>query len=164
MPGDQLVTENDKKELYSVAFVSAVAAKVGYTTSNQNLDRDSTDITVHAGGPRRPALAIQLKASSVCRWRGDEMSFTLKRKNYDDLIAERITPLILVVLEMPEDESNWFGLTESELILRKCAWWVSLKGFPSIETDTKTITLTKTQPFNHESLQELMEKARRGDL
>lgn len=164
MRSDRLLSDNDRKEQLSVAFAKAIAAKAGYVTSQPSLDRDSVDLTVSAGGDMSPSLALQMKATSVATWTDAGLPFVLKRKNYDDLRARRIIPLILVVLEMPQDESDWFIWKEDELVLRRCAWWLSIKGSPAIETESRTVHIPRSQPFNADSLPDLMRRIREGQL
>ena len=37
------------------------------------------------------------------------------------------TPRLLVVLELPADESQWMTVTREELVLRRRAYWLSLQ-------------------------------------
>lgn len=164
MVSDSLLSENDQKEQLSVAYVEAVAAKAGYATARYNVDRDSIDFQISAAGSMRPSLGLQLKATSSPVWQGDTLKFVLKRKNYDDLRADRMFPAILVVLVLAEREEEWLSCDETALILRRCAWWVSLKGEAAIETDSKTVYLPQTQMFNPDSLRDLMQRARGGSL
>lgn len=47
---DALLTQNDRAEALSRAYVSAVAAMAGYTISAPDFDRDSIDVVIGAGG------------------------------------------------------------------------------------------------------------------
>ena len=161
---DMVLTDNDRKEQLSIAFVNAVAAKSGYTVGSMNLDRESIDRLISAGGDMAPMLSVQLKATASPTWRGDTLAFSLPRKNYDDLRKVRFIPAILVVLELPENEEEWMHWTEGELIMRRCARWLSLKDFPAVETESKTVYLPRSQSFNPESLTELMKLAAEGSL
>ena len=58
---DQPLTEADQKEALSRAYVAAVAARAGYTTTTTNPDRDGIDLRIQASGRFRPALDVQLK-------------------------------------------------------------------------------------------------------
>ena len=76
----------------------------------------------------------------------------------------RTVPLILVVLVLPKDPSEWLNWNEEEIAMRGRMWWVSLRGYPSIDTKSKTISLPENQMINLESLPELMDRVRRGEL
>ena len=62
---ETLLTMADQKERLSLVYVNAVAARAGFVTSVPELDRDSVDLHIRAGGRRRPSLDLQLKASAA---------------------------------------------------------------------------------------------------
>ena len=164
MDDDGLLYENDKKEALSRAFATAVAAAAGYCTAPPaDFDRDSIDMTFTAGGPRRPKLDAQLKASSGLTEADDHFVFPLPKKNYEDLRADTVTPRILVVLDMPEPANDWLVVTTENLVLRRCAYWKSLAGYPDSSNSTSvTVRIPKANRFDPSSLAALMEQARNG--
>ena len=111
----------------------------------------------------RPKLDVQLKATSTLLWKDDSASFSLKRKNYEDLRASRMAPIILLVLELPAEESEWLTCDCSSLILRRSAFWLSLSGFEPIQSDSSTVQLLKNQRFDPSSLSAMMHNARSGE-
>jgi Domain of unknown function (DUF4365) len=163
---DSLLTSNDREEELSRAYVQAVAAGAGYVTADFSLDRDGTDIQVRAGGSMRPSLDIQLKATiNLGKPTNGEFRYPLKRRNYDLLREPTMIPRILVLLELPDKETCWLTVTPQKLILRRCAYWTSLTGFPETQNkDTVTISIQDTQRFDIECLKTLMEKARSGAI
>jgi hypothetical protein len=65
----------------------------------------------------------------------------LEVKNYDDLREPgENCPRILIVLVMPEDEAQWLSQSVDELVVRHCAYWVSLEGHPP-PTTTRTVRI-----------------------
>ena len=81
-----------------------------------------------AGGPLRPALDLQVKASAgFAEAQAGFRPFRLSIKNYSELRVETQTPRLLVVLELPQDESQWMTVTTEELVLRRRAYWLSLQ-------------------------------------
>lgn len=119
---DHLLSESDRKSSLSVLYAMAVAARLGYTISTPDPDRDSVDMRISAGGDMRPSMDLQLKGTSTLEWKGGRSSFPITRKNYDDLRCRRITPLVLVVLEVPRDEKRWMEFGPEYLLVRRCAW------------------------------------------
>ena len=120
-----LLTGPDQKEGLSLAYVKALAARAGFSTSVPEPDRDSVDLRIMAGGPRRPALDLQLKATAdLAEPQAGLLRFRLTIRNYNDLRVETQTPRLLVVLELPQDESQWMTVTTEELVLRRRAYWV----------------------------------------
>ena len=162
-----LLTVPDQKERLSLVYVKALAARTGFVTSVPEPDRDSVDLRIQAGGPRRPALDLQLKATAVL----DEpqagfVPFRLAIKNYDDLRAETQTPRLLVVFELPRDESRWMTVTSEELVLRRRAYWLSLQQGDAGDAGQQTVTvrIPEHNVFDVDALRELMEQSRRGEI
>lgn len=162
---DALLADSDTKEAYSIAYVCAVAASAGYAVATRHHDRDSIDITIEAGESMRPKIDIQIKATINLDGDGTTFRYALKQKNYDDLRIETQTPRILVVLHLPPEKEHWLTISDQELTLRNCAYWVCLTGLPGNDNQTSTtIDVPASNSFNTESLIELMRKSRSGRI
>lgn len=114
----------------------------------------------------RPSLDIQLKATiDLEPTKEGTFRYPLKRRNYDLLRVPTLVPNVLVVLALPRDSADWLTVTADQLVLRRCAYWVSLKGYPETENqDTVTITVENENRFDVEALMALMERARTGTV
>lgn len=163
---DTLLTSPDQQEALSRVYAQAVAARAGYVTSSYDLDRDGVDLRIQAGGAMRPALELQLKATTnLAKPKDDCFRFPLKRRNYELLRIETQTPRLLVVLDLPKDEQNWMTLTENELVLRHRAYWLNLRGHEeTTNQSTVTVHLPKENLFDIKGLRMLMEQARGGKI
>ena len=160
-----LLSDNDRKAELSFAYLWSLAAFAGFICQRgPDPDRDSVDAIVRAGGSMRPQIDVQLKATSSSRRLGDGLHFQLRRKNYDDLRASRMCPIILVVLELPENASDWLHCDTESLVMRRCAWWASIEGSSEIDGDSKTIVLPESQSLNPDAMKTLMDQARQGKL
>ena len=162
-----LLTGPDQKEGLSLAYVKALAARAGFSTAVPEPDRDSVDVRIMAGGPRRPALDLQLKATADLAEAQDGVRrFRLRIKNYNDLRVETQTPRLLVVLDLPEDEAQWMTVTNEELVLRRRAYWVSLQQDHEevVRQETVTVRIPEGNVFDVTTLQTLMERSRSGDI
>ena len=162
-----LLTGPDQKEGLSLAYVKALAARAGFSTAVPEPDRDSVDVRIMAGGPRRPALDLQLKATAELAETQDGFRrFRLGIKNYDDLRVETQTPRLLVVLDLPQDEAQWMTVTTEELVLRRRAYWMSLQqGHEEVvRQETVTVRIPEGNVFDVPTLQTLMERSRSGDI
>ena len=105
-----------------------------------------------------------MKATTNPMIREDGLHYSLKRKNYEDLRIDRAIPLILVIVELPKPDSEWITISENELVLRKRAWWTSLKGQDPIQGDSKTVVIPESQCLDVNVLIELMARSREGML
>lgn len=164
---DALLTSADQKEGLSFVYTKALAVRAGYSVSIPSPDRDSVDLRIQAGGAYRPALDLQLKATGRLGMpREGFLSFRLPIKNYKDLCVETQTPRLLVVLELPHDESWWMTVTKEKLVLRRRAYWLSLQRDHKEITDQKTVTvyIPEQNVLGVDTLRELMEQSRAGEL
>jgi hypothetical protein len=166
-----MLSPNDIKEQLSFAYLQAVASRAGFSVEKVDVDRDSIDLKICARGQladdaglTSPELAVQLKATARAAADGDEIAFPLSKKNYNDLVAPSLVPRILVVFVMPEDESEWLTHTPESLILRRCAYWLSLRGRPPTTNEvSQTVHLSRQRPLTHDSLRELLRKVAREE-
>ena len=163
---DELLTIADQEEALSRVYAHAVAARAGYTTATTDFDRDGVDLRIQAGGGMRPALEIQLKATTrLGQPRDGYMRFPLKRRNYDLLIEQTQTPRLLVVLALPGDEQDWVTVTAESLVLRRCAYWVNLTGQAETDNATSiTVSIPATNRFDIDGLRSLMDQSREGKI
>ncbi|MEA5507271.1 DUF4365 domain-containing protein [Halotia wernerae UHCC 0503] len=129
---------NQQKEQFSITCIRAIATVAGY--SLPEVDNDSVDLGIVSKGGIGKILSPRLELQLKCTSRGilDEnyIKYPLNLKNYNDLKINALVPRILVVVLVPEKIIDWIKQTESELCLRNCAYWVSLRGMP----DTKNTT------------------------
>ena len=157
------MTPNMQMEQLSLAYIRTVAANVGYQVTRPEPDVDSVDGVLMASFGRRPRIDFQAKATTQDISRGTELRFPLPTKNYNELRADTRTPRVLIVLLMPGEQSDWIRHTNSELCLRRCAYWLSLEDWPSTPNrDTVTVPIPATNVFNSRKLVDLMQMAERG--
>lgn len=161
-----LLAENDIKAELSHAYLYAVAARAGYTYQRgAQPDRNSVDAIVESGEEYKPKLEFQLKSTSSPNVSEDGLRFRLSAKNYDDLReVPRICPMILVVLELPQNRDEWLDCDGEGLTMRRRAWWLSLADEPPTDAQTKTVMLPQSQLLTPDSIKDLMARARGWDL
>jgi hypothetical protein len=162
--GDSMVDpgqlpENARKELYSLAYVSAVAASAGVQVEHLHFDYDSVDCQLVSKKPRRPQLGLQLKATATDCIQGDHLLFDLPIKNYVDLRdPERHVPTLLVVLHLPEEEDDWMRFSDQDLLLKNAAYYLNLVGFEeSSNKKSVRVKIPLAQRFNRDSVNALLD-------
>ena len=154
-----------KKERFSLAYISAVAARTGFDLVEPRVDVDSIDGTLISHTGRRPRIEFQAKATARDVVGAEAVTFTLPVKNYDDLRAEVIIPRLLILVVLPEREEDWLTHSEDSLILRHCGYWLSLAGEPERgNIATVTVRIPRHQRFDPIALEALMNKANQGTL
>ena len=156
---------NQKKELFSTAFVKAIAAQVGFRTMIPDVDDDSVDIIIKGRGYsapiRNPQLEVQLKCTATDDESSDVLKFNLSIKNYNDLRGDDIlSPRYLFVVVVPKEPKDWLSHEARFTKLQHCCYWMSIKDFPeTTNTTSVTIDIPKTQVLSAESMLSLMEMA-----
>ena len=74
------------------------------------------------------------------------------------------THRILVVMFLPPEMEHWLNITEEELMLKKCAYWVSLRGASESTNDKgQTIYIPQNQIFNSNSLKNIFAARSRNE-
>ncbi|WP_293358865.1 MULTISPECIES: DUF4365 domain-containing protein [unclassified Microcoleus] len=160
---------NQQKELFSKAYVRAVAAVAGFSVSQPEVDDDSIDLKIVARGGEgvvfSPELNLQLKCTSRDVLDGQFIRYPVRIKNYRDLIINSQVPRLLVVVLVPEKLENWLQQSEDEMCMRHCAYWVSLRGQPErLNTANVTVELSRSNQFTVEALKSIMQRLSQGDL
>jgi hypothetical protein len=160
-----------QQEQFSKAWVRAVAAVAGYNITSCEVDDDSVDLGftgnrkdgVHV---RAPKLEFQLKCQSNDDGSRTHLAYALAMKNYDDLRDPEVhVPRILVVCCVPENVSDWLQEDAEATALRRCAYWLSLRGFPAVPNETtRSVRLPRSQLFCTTALREIMERIGTGGL
>ena len=91
--------------------------------------------------------------------RGDGLPL-LERKNYDDLrVEDPLVPRILIVVLVPSQIADWLDHHESHLELRRCGYWLSLRGLPaSNNAKSQTVRLPRAQRFDVAALRGMMQR------
>jgi hypothetical protein len=161
---DDLLARTDREEALSRAYIQAVAAGAGYVVATMDFDRDGVDVEIKAGGAMRPSLGLQLKATiNLGEPANGKFRFPLRRRNYDLLRLPTQVPRLLIVLGLPREENDWLRITPGELVLRRCAYWVSLRGVPERDNrESITISILSDNRLDISSLRDLMERSRTG--
>lgn len=161
-----MYTLNDTESELSVAYLQAVAAKVrvSCTGVTRTMDNEAIDATLHGvgafGGPMTEiTLHVQLKATvAPLTLQGGKFSYFLKGvEGYNKLRSKTSNiPKILVVLQLPSDQTKWLEHSVDQLILRNCAYWVCLAGaVDSTNATGQTIYIPQDQVLSPDGLRQI---------
>jgi hypothetical protein len=157
-----------RQEAVSRAYVHAIAARCGLACSFRDFDC-GIDLTLHSirrKGKRYVesgySLDIQAKTSTTAVVNLTQVLYDVEVKTYDDLRDSSVgCPRRLVLLVMPGDEAAWTDQNEDHLLLRKCAYWASLKGMPATSnTASIRVPIPRSNVFSVGALVRLMDKVR----
>lgn len=157
-----------RMELLSRAYVDAVAASAGCTTSTRNADYDGVDVEIHQSANHLLStdahVGLQLKATSQDLVRKGHIAFPLDAALYDKLRDPRLyRSRILVVMLLPKGSSiGWLYQHPRAMLVRNCAYWVSLRGLPQVHTKSTTAHVPLAQPFNVSHLCAMLQRIGSG--
>ena len=156
---------NDQMEDFSFAYIMAVVAQAGFWVEFPRRDRRSVDGVIRSDFGAQPSIRFQAKATAQSVMRRDDIRFSLPINNYNDLRQQTIIPQILIVVLLPAETSGWLAQSQDELCMRRCGYWRSLAGEPEVlNKRTRTVRIPAANVFDGDSLANLMERARTGDL
>jgi hypothetical protein len=156
-----------QKERFNAAYVESIAAHAGINTAKPEVDNDSVDITLIGKGfvggiYENPHIDLQLKCTHVPSINNGRISFSLKKKNYDDLRKENVIhPRYLVVMIVDKEVSNWADYSNEGLLLRGHCYWVSIKGAPDIAQEKVTVYVPLSQVLTSDEVIRLLNAASR---
>jgi len=155
------MTEEQQKEQFSIAYVSAVAAAARVNIHDPRVDEDSIDLTFSiksvAGRAQSPKIDAQLKCVTKLARKGNIFRYPLKAKNYNELVGDHYVPKILVVVLVPSNPKAWMTQSAECLSLYRCGYWASLRGLEeSANTANVTVDLPTEQIFSTDALLKLL--------
>lgn len=65
---------------------------------------------------------------------------------------------------MPEEVSDWLSQTEESLCLKRCGYWLSLRGQPAIDKKTNiTVEIKRQNIFSPDALKTIMSRIAFGE-
>lgn len=162
----------DKKiqmEQFNIAYVRSLAAHAGFKVSTCEVDDDSIDITIEGTGYynsiiRNPKIDIQLKSTKNFKLKNKSITYSLKAKNYIDLIGDNVlSPRYLVLLHLPVNNSDWLFQNVNGITLRNQCYWFSLRNLPPTKNiNSVTVNIPANQVLTSSLLKDMMEAASNG--
>jgi Domain of unknown function (DUF4365) len=168
------MTTEQVMEHLSRAYLHALCSVEYVKFDTSIIDDDSVDATIsYTGTPslpdgldaptdkkqsRSPKIDVQLKSTaSLDRLGNGTISFPLKKKNYDDLRSFTGTPRLLIVLDLPSISDEWLKLTQDELAIRKCAYWLNLLDMPeNPNIESVTVHIPPINILNRSKLKQFL--------
>ena len=154
---------NTRKERFSLAYINAVATYANCEALEPQVDRGSVDGLLVGPARSRDLIRFQAKATEQDVMRDDRLHFPLSIRDYDNL-RTAVFPFILIVVLLPDDETQWLTQTDDQLCLQRCGYWMSLVGRPEVSnTNTVTVHIPKANVFGNSGLSDLMDKVARGE-
>jgi hypothetical protein len=171
-----LLTQQNIESELSYAYLHAVASRAGFecTISGRHSDGAGIDAVLRVRESfgvdsflTNFTIDVQLKATvEEPAFRAGKYSFPLDVEHYDRLRStSHAAAFLLVVLFLPADAEAWLVHSEDQLIAKRCAYWVSLRGAPSsTNIESQTVYIPKGNCLSAESLRSLAARISLGEL
>lgn len=166
-----MLPRNQRQEDFSRAYVRAVAARAGVSCSDfiNDFGIDMCLRDVEEVGRRfsdsGDQIDVQVKSTGRAIVTDMEVIYDLECRTYDLLRhAHPRCARVLVLVLLPPDEDLWLSQTSEELVLRRCGFWLSLRGAPSVDSETTTrIAIPRANVFSPEVVRSMMQLVNRGE-
>ena len=168
-----MITDQHRQEQLSRAYVHAVTAHAGLIFEPTSVDYgvDGTiRVVIEKDGRRLLAghgLDVQLKATTSWFIRDDTVVYDLEAKTYNDLVDRfnepRGTPMVLMVLCLPGNETEWLDISHDRLLLRHCCYWCRVGGTRTTNTATHRIEIPKSNIVDQDTVVDLLQRVCRGE-
>jgi hypothetical protein len=155
-------------EQLSRAYAQAVAAVCGCTCARPEPDYGFDLVLRHVTIRQKkwsevgPALSVQLRSTTGATITSTHVVYDLDADTYRLLRRASIdTPSVLVLLVLPAERAEWVHHTEDRLELRRCSYWLSLRGWPaSTNTSSVRVQIPRANQFTPTVLTRIMETIR----
>ncbi len=164
-----MLTRNHRQEALCRAYVQAVAELAGVATSvpvpDYGVDLSLREIVQrgqrHLDG--RLQLDLQLRSTTRAHLTEAHVGHDLDVPTHDFLRELSSVCCLLVVLVLPDEEAQWLSQSIEELVLRRCAYWCSLRGAdPARTVSSVRISIPRSQVFSVQAVQEMLNRLRQG--
>ena len=157
---------NSKKEEFSYGYLKMIGAKSGLAVENhgRSIDNQGIDIQIVYAGKienvHTPRIDAQVKCTSQDIEKEDYINFPLDTTTYETLRNKLVyVPIILIIVLVPKSLDEWIDINHEKTISKKCAYWISLTGFPSTNNQKNIkVRIPKINLITPESLSHIIKQ------
>lgn len=166
-----MLTRNHRQEGLCRAYIQAVASHCGMSWSIPTPDY-GVDLSLHEiidldGQLVQSDLRIDVQAKATTRAQRSAGSIgcDIEVSTYNALrLASSDGTRLLVVLVLPARETEWLTWTERSLLLRRCAYWISLRGKPpTLNRSSVRVWIPRANVFSSSAVRAIIDRLRRGE-
>lgn len=147
----------------SVAYLQAIASEVCCNFAEVVPDTSKIDVTLTNEVVRIP-LSIQLKTIVGTTPGTKGYSLSIEKELHDTLRQPDPYPRLLALLVLPPDSDDWLELDSDALKLKRCMYWLSLRGERAVTTASVTVHFPVSQQLTPARLREMYIALSKGDL
>lgn len=166
------ITEQHTEESLCLAHIYALAGVAGLNYSADKFDYgiDGHFYEVVSRGSRlvNSGFPLDYQAKATVDWAlaNGHIVYDLEAKTYNDIVSRSPaeTTLILILLCLPKNRSEWHQASVDSTVLRHCCYyWTTVSAPATKNTSTKTIHIPETNLLTPATLKDLviLERERR---
>lgn len=168
-----MITQQHREEQLSRAYVNAVTAQAGHIFDRSEIDYGVDGALKHVKNFNGRhscsghSIDVQLKATTTWFERENQIVYDIEAKTYNDLI-KRVntphgTPMILIVLCLPENQEDWLTVSHEQLILKRSCYWCCLSGTSTNNQKSRRIEIPKANLLDCTAISQLLQKVVDGE-
>ena len=169
----QMLTIPHCKESLSRAYITAVVARSLNNLSSvreHDYGVDGSIVSVKKLGERRveAGFSFDFQAKASVNWclENDSIIYDMEAQAFNDLAERtsvpRATPLILILLCLDTDESNWMTTSQESLKISRCAYWFKINSDLTGNSSSKRIRIPVGNQFDCDAVNNILEQIERG--
>jgi hypothetical protein len=152
------------------AYLQALAAQAGLSYSihafDYGIDISLRDVD-HVNGQYVDSgvqFDIQLRSTTRASRSDAEIVFDLDVRTFNHLCGATSNKVrVLVLLVLPDDETEWLAQSVKELSIRECAYWLSLRGMARSDAASSVrIRIPLANMLSVAALRDMMDRVREG--
>ncbi len=160
------ITVQHTQENLCRAHIQAIAAMAGVNLGmsreqDYGIDGHFDPVVIEDGRRVESGFPLCFQAKATINWeRRDEcVIYDLEAKSFNDMAKRSpyATTMILVLLCLPREQSDWHSVTMSSTALNHCCYWHVIHDVPTNNTTTKRIQIPEDQLLTPTSLLQLLE-------
>ncbi|WP_414676649.1 DUF4365 domain-containing protein [Mesorhizobium sp.] len=164
--GDLVLSSQHIQERLSLAYIHAVSGRAGVNVSGASVHDYGVDgrlqpLVRRGGRTVENGFNLDFQAKSTTRWQisGDTIVYDLEAKTYNDIVSRDplATPLVLLLMCLPENDIHWLAVDENSAVLRNCCYWMRFAHGPvTRNVSTVRIYVPRANVLNVEGLRGLL--------
>lgn len=165
-----MITQKHTQESLSRSYVHAIAGSAGVNLHigrefDYGFDGTFRPVTVRNKRHVETGFPVDFQLKCTTKWiyEGSDIAYNIETKTYNDLVTRKPEEIgcVLIILCVPEDNSQWVDVQEQHMILKHCCYFCSLSGTTTVSDDLKKkILIPRSNILTALALKGLLENER----
>lgn len=164
-----MLPTNQLMEALSRAYVRTIAARAGVICDDVLQDY-GVDLFIREFAPVGKRyldvgrqIDLQLKSTTRAALNDKSVLYDLDVPAYNLLRQLSPVPRLLILVVLPEDPLLYLEQSEEQLLLRGCAYWLSLRGAQATDNErTIRLPVPRTNLFSVAGIEQMLVRLRGG--